>query len=175
MTGPLSAREAVERILRDIQRQPPLRIPLDDAAGSVLAERVISPIDIPAHTNSAMDGYAVRADDVRGASAASPKCLDVIEQIPAGSFPTKTIGPRQCARIFTGAPLPLGADSVIRQEDTDLGAERVIVVTDRDAGSNLRFAGEDIKAGAIVFEPGLELSASHLGVLASLAIAHPVV
>jgi molybdopterin molybdotransferase len=112
---------------------------------------------------------------VRGASEAAPKRLRVIEQIPAGSFPTRAIQPGTCARIFTGAPLPLGADSVIRQEDTDLGTDVVAIVKDRDAGANLRRAGEDIKAGTIVFEPGLELAAAHLGVLASLAIAHPVV
>ena len=175
MTGPLSAREAVERILQDLKPQPPLRIPLDDALGSVLAERVTSPIDIPAHTNSAMDGYAVCADDVRGATEGKPKRLQVIERIPAGSFPTKTLAPGHCARIFTGAPVPLGADSVVRQEDTDLGADVVSIFKDRDAGMNLRRAGEDIRVGAIVFEPGLELAAAHLGVLASLAIAHPVV
>ncbi len=170
-----SARQAAERIQAAITVGPPLRVPLGTALGSVLAEPISSPIDLPFWTNSAMDGYAVRGDDVRGASAATPKRLTVTEQIPAGAFPTRTIGAGQSARIFTGAPLPEGADSVIRQEDTDLGTEIVAIVRDRDCGVNVRRAGEDLKAGARVFEAGTALGPAHLGLLASLAVAHPVV
>src|SRR4029434_1660134 len=109
VTAPLSAAEAAQRILDAVRRQPTLRIPLDDALGSVLAEDIVSPLDIPAWTNSAMDGYAARSADVRGASPASPVRLRVVEELPAGAFPTKAIGPGECARIFTGAPLPDGA------------------------------------------------------------------
>jgi molybdopterin molybdotransferase len=99
----------------------------------------------------------------------------VVETIPAGAFPARTVGPGECARIFTGAPLPQGADSVIRQEDTDYGAESVRITSDRDAGVNIRRAGEDIKKGAVVLVSGTELGPAHLGVLASLAVAHPLV
>lgn len=172
---PLAAREAAIRILDEVRRQPPLRLPLDDALGCVLAEPVTSPLDIPAWTNSAMDGYAARGEDVRGATAATPLVLRVIESIAAGQFPSRAVGPGECARIFTGAPLPEGADSVIRQEDTDQGIGRVTILRDRDVGVNIRYAGEDIRTGTTVFEPGAELGAAHLGVLASLAVAHPVV
>ncbi len=175
MLTSLTAREAAERIQATVPVGPPLRVPLASALGSVLAESVISPIDVPFWANSAMDGYAVRADEVRGASAAAPVRLRVIEQIPAGTFPTRTIGAGQAARIFTGAPLPDGADSVIRQEDTDLGTDLVTIVRDRDCGVNVRRAGEDLRAGALVFEAGTALGPAHLGVLASLAMAHPVV
>ncbi len=175
MTGPLSAREAAERILAEVQRQPALRVPLDDTLESVLAEDIVSPLDIPAHTNSAMDGYAARAADVRGASPDRPVRLRVVEELPAGHFPTRVIGPGECARIFTGAPLPTGADGVIRQEDTDLGREVVTITNDRDAGVNLRHAGEDIRRGATVLTTGTMLEPAHLGVLASLAVAHPMV
>ncbi|HWA40642.1 MAG TPA: hypothetical protein VG712_03465, partial [Gemmatimonadales bacterium] len=120
MDQSLTARDAALRILAEAKRQPSLKIPLDDALGHVLAEEVRSPLDIPAHTNSAMDGYACRGADVRGASAERPVRLTVVEQIPAGHFPRRAIGPGECARIFTGAPLPAGADSIVRQEDTDL-------------------------------------------------------
>src|SRR5207249_3353409 len=130
MTG-LNATEAAARILAEVRRQPALRVPLDDALGSVLAESVVSPVDIPAWTNSAVDGYAVRGAEVRGATQAVPKRLRVVEAIPAGKFPTRVLGPGECARIFTGAPLPQGADSVIRQEDTDLGGETVAIYKDR--------------------------------------------
>ena len=141
MNTPLSAAEAAGRILLDVRRQPALRIPLDDALGSVLAEDVVSPLDIPAWTNSAMDGYAARGADVRGASESQPIRLTVVEHLPAGHFPTRAIGPGECARIFTGAPLPEGADSVIRQEDTDEGPRTVTIIKDRDVGVNTRKAG----------------------------------
>jgi molybdopterin molybdotransferase len=171
----LTPREAVLRLLAEAPRQPPLRMPLDDALGCVLAEPVASPLDIPPHTNSAMDGYAARADDVRGASADRPVALRVVERLPAGAFPTRTLGPGECARIFTGAPLPPGADSVIRQEDTDQGEPEVRITRDRDCGMNIRQAGEDIARGTEVFAAGTELGPAQLGVLASLAVAHPVV
>jgi molybdopterin molybdotransferase len=172
---PLSAAEAARRILAEIRRQPAVRMPLDDALDSVLAEDVVSPIDIPSWTNSAMDGYAVRGDDVRGASAEHPVRLRVVEHIPAGAFPSRPIGPGESARIFTGAPVPEGADSVVRQEDTDEGRDTVTIVKDRDVGVNLRFAGEDIRRGTTVLEAGRVLGPAELGVLASLAVAHPMV
>jgi molybdopterin molybdotransferase len=175
VTQPLSAAEAAGKILHEVRRQPPLRMPLDDALESVLAEDVVSRLDIPAWTNSAMDGYAARADDVRGASETNPVRLRVVEHLPAGRFPQRSIGPGECARIFTGAPLPSGSDSVIRQEDTDGGAETVTIVKDRDAGANIRHAGEDIKKGSTVLTAGTQLGAAQLGVLASLAVAHPLV
>jgi molybdopterin molybdotransferase len=175
VTAPLSAAEAALKILGEVRRQPALRVPLDDALESVLAEDVVSRLDIPPWTNSAMDGYAVRGADVIGASEAQPVRLRVVEQIPAGRFPERTIGSGECARIFTGAPLPTGADSVIRQEDTDLGGELVAVFKDRDAGGNFRQAGEDIRKGSTVLPAGTALGPAQLGVLASLAVGHPLV
>jgi molybdopterin molybdotransferase len=171
----LAAADAARRILAEVRRQPPLRVPLDDALDSVLAEDVVSPLDIPAWTNSAMDGYAARGADVRGASVEAPVRLRVVEQLPAGRFPTRGLGPGEAARIFTGAPLPEGADSVIRQEDTDLGAETVAILKDRDVGVNIRRVGEDIRRGQTVLRAGTALGPAHLGVLASLAVAHPLV
>jgi molybdopterin molybdotransferase len=182
VNAPLTPAEAARRILSEIQVQPTLRIPLDDAFGAVLAEPVVSPMNVPPWTNSAMDGYAARAEDVKGATSDAPKRLRIVEELPAGSFPTRAIGPGECARIFTGAPLPEGADSVIRQEDTRGASSEVQgargfveVLQDRDCGVNIRRAGEDIKAGQLVMEPGDELGPARLGVLASLAIAQPVV
>jgi molybdopterin molybdotransferase len=175
VSPPLGAAEAAERILEDVRRQPALRVPLDDALDSVLAEDVVSRLDIPAWTNSAMDGYAARGEDVRGASEARPVRLTVVEHLPAGHFPSRAIGPGECARIFTGAPLPEGSDSVIRQEDTDAGADTVTIVKDRDVGVNIRRVGEDIRRGSTVLAAGTELGAAQLGVLASLAVAHPLV
>jgi molybdopterin molybdotransferase len=174
-TAPLAAADAARRIVAEVRPQPALRVPLDDALDSVLAEDVISPLDIPAWANSAMDGYATRSADVRGASTERPVRLRVVEHIPAGSFPARTVGPGEAARIFTGAPVPEGADSVIRQEDTDQGAETVTIVDDRDVGVNVRPVGEDIRRGATVLTAGTSLGPAGLGVLASLAVAHPLV
>jgi molybdopterin molybdotransferase len=171
----LGAADAARRILAEVRPQPALRVPLDDALDSVLAEDVMSPLDLPAWTNSAMDGYATRASDVRGATPERPVRLRVVEELPAGRFPTRAIGPGECARIFTGAPLPEGADGVVRQEDTDLGGATVAIYKDRDAGVNIRLAGEDIRKGSTVLRAGTALGPAELGVLASLAVAHPVV
>jgi molybdopterin molybdotransferase len=171
----LAAAEAARRILDEIGRQPALRVPLDDALDSVLAEDVVSPLDIPPWANSAMDGYAVRGDDVAGASPERPVRLRVVEHVPAGAFPSRTLGPGESARIFTGAPIPAGADTVVRQEDTDLGADTVTIVQDRDVGANVRRAGEDIRRGATVLTAGSALGPAQIGVLASLAVAAPLV
>ena len=175
MTGPIAAAEAARRILDEVRRQPALRMPLDDALDAVLAEDIVSPLDIPPWTNSAMDGYAVRGADVRGASPERPVRLRVVEHLPAGRFPTRSIGPGECTRIFTGAPVPEGADTVIRQEDTDQGADDVTITDDRDVGGNIRRAGEDIPKGRTVLRAGAELGPAQLGVLASLAVANPLV
>jgi molybdopterin molybdotransferase len=175
VTVPLAASDAARLILQHVRRQPALRVPLDDALDAVLAEPITSPIDIPAWRNAAMDGYAVRAADVRGASPAEPKLLRVVETVPAGRFPSRNIEPGTSARVFTGAPVPEGADSVVRQEDTDRGVESVAILADRDAGVNVRPAGEDIRRGTLVLEAGTELGPAALGVLASLAVANPMI
>ena len=175
MDHSLTARDAALRILAEARRQPSLRVPLDDALGHILADDVRSPLDIPAFTNSAMDGYACRAEDVRGATEERPVRLRVIEHLPAGQFPTRTLRSGECARIFTGAPLPEGADGVVRQEDTDQGVQTVAVLKDRDAGANFRRAGEDLQRGGLALPRGILLGPAELGVLASLAESAPMV
>ncbi|HEU5358757.1 MAG TPA: gephyrin-like molybdotransferase Glp [Gemmatimonadales bacterium] len=171
----LSAREAAMRVVAGVRCQPPLRVPLDDALGMVLADDVRSPVDVPPRTSSSMDGYAARAADVRGATAERPAVLRLVERIPAGSVPTRALGPGECARVFTGSPVPAGTDTVVRQEDAAADGEHVRIVTDRDAGANLRQPGEDIRRDAVALTAGLPLRAAHLGVLASLGIGAPMV
>src|SRR2546425_12690445 len=107
--------QAARLILADIRPLGATRVPLREALDLVLAEDVASPIDLPPWDNSAMDGYAVRSADLSDQSETE---LAVIETVPAGQFPSKTVGKAQATRIFTGAPLPQGADTAIRQEDT---------------------------------------------------------
>jgi molybdopterin molybdotransferase len=163
--------DAARFILRHLQPLEAVRRPLREALDAVLAEEVTSPLDLPPWDNSAMDGYAVRSADVTG-----PVELEVIETVPAGHFPRKPVGPGQATRIFTGAPLPEGADGVIRQEDTEpLPKNRVAIRNARDAGKNLRRRGEDIRKGAVAVSAGTTLGPAQLGVLASLAHDLPLV
>ncbi len=171
----IPVREAAQRILAGVAPLGTETVDLLDALGRVLAEPIDSPLDLPAHTNSAMDGYATRASDVRGASPEAPKRLRVIESVPAGRFPTREVSAGEATRIFTGAPLPRGADGVIRQEDTERDGDEVVIRTDRDAGRNIRLAGEDLRRGERLFEPGMSLGAAQLGVLASIARARVTV
>jgi molybdopterin molybdotransferase len=166
-----TVREAIDLVVAGVRRLGDEEVPLREALDRVLTEDVDSPLDLPAHTNSAMDGYAVRAEDVRGARTDAPKRLHVVEEVHAGRVPARPIGAGEATRIFTGAPLPAGADGVIRQEDTDRQGDVVRVRDHRDAGRNLRFAGEDLRRGARVFDTGTLLGPAQLGVLASIAKA----
>lgn len=166
-----SVREAIDLVVGGVRRLPDEDVPLRDALDRVLAEDVDSPLDLPAHTNSAMDGYAVRGADVRGAMPEAPKRLRIVEEVQAGGFPSRALGPGEATRIFTGAPLPEGADGVIRQEDTGREGDEVSIQSDRDAGKNLRLAGEDLRRGARVLGAGVRLGPAEIGVLASIAKA----
>jgi len=166
--------EAARIILSHCQPLPPARRPLREALDAVLAEDVASPIDLPPWDNSAMDGYAVRSRDLKETETD----LDVIETIAAGQFPQRTVGKAQATRIFTGAPLPEGADTVIRQEDTaqpSNGRGRVTIRNARDAKKNIRPRGEDIRKGTVVLPAGTTLGPAQLGVLASMACDAPLV
>jgi len=173
----LAPAEALRRILAGVAPLGTEPRPLLRALGCVLAEDVAARADLPPWDNSAMDGFAVRAADVRGASPESPVTLRVVDDIAAGAFPARPIGPGEAARIMTGAPVPAGADGVIRVEHTDGGAAigtaeaRVRILADADAGKNVRPRGEDVRAGQTVLRTGTVLRAPHLGVAASLGRA----
>lgn len=166
-----SVPDAVEQILADIGRLLPERVPLLTAVGRVLARDIVSPLDLPPWTNSAMDGYAVRAADIAGATRDAPLSLPVIETVAAGAFPSRALAAGEAVRIMTGAPIPDGADTVVRVEDTDAGVARVAVHDARDAGRNLRQRGEDVRAGEVVLPAGQPIAAAQLGVLASVGAA----
>lgn len=173
MTAPraLSVVEASARILEDVRPLPIERVALLDALGRVLAEPLVAPLTIPPWDNSAMDGYAVLAEDIEHATSDAPVTLTVIETIAAGEFPTRSVRRGEATRIMTGAPLPDGADTVVRVEDTDDGTETVVVRDGRDARKNLRLRGEDAREGDTLLAPGSALGAAQLGVLASCGCA----
>ncbi len=172
----LGVREAVERGVAGVEPLEPEEVALEEALGRVLAEDVVSPIHQPPWDNSAMDGYATRAADVEGASAENPVTLTVVDDIPAGGFPSRAIGPGEAAKIMTGAPVPEGADGVVRVEHTDAGAETVTITRDRDAGGNIRRKGEDLAEGEVALEAGHAIGPESMGVLAIVGRARvPVI
>lgn len=168
---PFSVQDASERILAGIAPVATERVPLRDALGRVLAADVRSPIEHPPWDNSSMDGYAVRATDVEGASADAPVKLRVMETVRAGTHPTHAVNPGTAIRIMTGAPIPHGADSVIRVEDTDHGETHVAIHDARDARRNIRPRGEDLRIDDIAVEGGSVIGPAQLGVLASVGAA----
>jgi molybdopterin biosynthesis enzyme len=139
--------DALSAVLADVEALPPERIRLEDAAGRVLASAQHAPLTLPAWDNSAMDGYAVRGTDIDGATADQPVSLRVLETVAAGRFATRRVGDGEAIRIMTGAPLPEGADTVVRVEDTDGGTSQVLVRSSRDARRNVRPRGEDFREG----------------------------
>ncbi len=164
----LSVHEAAERISGSVRALPMVRVPLADALGCVLAEDIYSPITLPHWDNSAMDGYAVHGDDVLGALETHAVMLPVVGTIPAGGFAERGLARGEAMRIMTGAPLPTGADTVIRVEDTDGGLTRVRILKDRDVRKNVRKAGEDVHRGQVAIPAGTPIGAAQIGVLASI-------
>ena len=146
--------------------------PLLDSLGRTLAEEVTADIAQPPFDNSAVDGYAVRSEDVEGANAETPVVLACVADIPAGAWPDIVLEPGQCARIMTGAPLPLGADSVAMVEDTTVvekeEPERVAIRAATRTGEHARYAGEDIQIGDRVLEKGMPIRAAQIGLLAAM-------
>jgi molybdopterin molybdotransferase len=159
----LSVEEALERILATVRVLEPERTSLLEAVGRVLAEPVTAPRDVPPLDNAAMDGYAVRGAD----GARVPARLRVIGEAAAGRLSQTQVEPGTALRIMTGAPIPPGADTVIRFEDTRQEGDWVEVREPIRAGGNVRRAGEDVRAGQQVLAPGRLLRPQEIGMLAA--------
>src|SRR5258708_18785899 len=158
----LSVDEGLAHVLAAFARLPAEEIAIEHGLGRVLATDITAANDLPPFSNSSMDGYAVRADDLIGASEGKPVRLEVIADIPAGTSPSVSIGAGQAARIMTGAPMPAGADAVVPVEHTDdapkgfKGEDRfgapapaqVAVFQPSAAGNYVRPVGEDVKTGS---------------------------
>ena len=167
----LTVDEALERILARVTPLAPRSVPLLDAVGRTLAEDIVAGRDIPPFRNSAMDGYAVRGTDV----GTAPVRLRVVGAVAAGGMPERAVGTGEAMRIMTGAPMPDGADTVVRVEDTDNGDEVVTVTAPTPAGLSVRQAGEDMKRGTTVLVAGTTLRPAEIGLLASLGHPKPLV
>ena len=160
----LSVEEALDRILAAVHILEPERVGLLEASGRVLVEPVAADRDIPPLTNSAMDGYAVRGVDV----ARAPARLRVVGEVAAGYVSAVAVEPGTTMRIMTGAPVPDGADTVVRFEDTRPDGDWVEILRDYVPGRNVRQAGEDVQAGQVVLQCGQILRPQEIGMLAAV-------
>ena len=166
----LKLAEASERILADIKPLEIEAIPLRQALGRVLAEDISATVTMPPWSNSSMDGYAVRSADITPVMTGEKVKLRVVGTIAAGDFAKRPLKRGEAMRIMTGAPVPDGADSVIRKEDTDGGVEKVEIRDARDVWKNIRPAGEDYQRGDVLAKRGYAIKPALLGVLASTGI-----
>jgi len=153
-----------------ITGRPPVGLPLADTLGLVLAEDVVAPLSLPGFDNSAMDGYAVVADDVTAATPEQPVLLPVAEDIPAGRTDPLILKPGTAHRIMTGAPVPTGATAVVPVEATDGATDTVSIQATAKAGQHIRRAGEDVTAGTAVLRAGQVLTPAALGLAAALGL-----
>jgi molybdopterin molybdotransferase len=142
-------------------------VPLREAAGRVLAADIVAPVNVPPFDNSAVDGYAVRAGDL---DRAQETRLKIIDRVTAGHAASHTLGAGEAIRIFTGAPMPPGADTVFMQEDCRVDGASVVVPAGLKRGANRRLVGEDVHAGAVVLPAGRRLAVQHVALAAALGL-----
>jgi molybdopterin molybdotransferase len=162
----LTVEEALDAILARIPVLGSERVDVLGSLGRVLAEPVTSRREIPPWPNSSMDGYAVRAEDTgRGAA------LAIVGRVEAGSVPARAVGRGEAMRIFTGAPLPEGADTVVPQEEVDAGGDRIALRAAVERAAFVRHRGEDVRVGDRVLEAGTVLTAAEIGLLATLGFS----
>jgi molybdopterin molybdotransferase len=171
MPQPLSVDDYRARIMSLVPAAPVVLAPLAECGGRVLGEDVVSSVAMPPFDNSAMDGYAVRAEDVAGAERHAAVALPVPVDIPAGRTDIVPLLPGTAHRIMTGAPVPPGADAIVKVEDTDGGEQRVAVRAPVEPGTHIRRAGEDVANGATVLRAGRVLGSAQLGLAAAIGLA----
>jgi molybdopterin molybdotransferase len=166
----ISVRDALDLVLQGLPRLGSEQVALTAARTRVLAAAIQAPRDVPPFRNSAMDGFAVRAADVAGAGPERARRLRVLETVGAGSVATQSVQAGTAIRIMTGAPMPEGGDAVVRVEDTREAGDDVEICAAVPVGANVRHAGEDMRAGETVLEPGRILRAADIGLIASLGL-----
>lgn len=166
----LNVEQAREKILSNIKPLADIEItPIRNALNCVLAKTVKSTINVPSHTNSAMDGYAISNDDIPKTGTAD---LHIAGTVMAGKPIAITIASGECARIMTGGKMPVGTDTVVMQEHVEREDDRITISSSHKAGQNVRQAGEDLAKGEIVFQPGRQLTPADIGMLASIGDAN---
>ncbi|MHA1915960.1 MAG: molybdopterin molybdotransferase MoeA [Promethearchaeota archaeon] len=166
-----SLEEALEKLFSRIQLNPIEEIDIGDVLNRILAIEIITEIDLPPFDRSAMDGYALKAEDSFKASPNNPKKIKLAGKIEIGETTTLKLNKGEGIRISTGAPIPEGADSVVKIEDTEIQNEIINLYTSIPPGKNVSRRGEDIKKGTLVLKRGIELKAEHIALLTSLGFS----
>ena len=157
----ITIEKAYEIVLQNAYQLETEKVIFTNSLGCILAEDIKSDIEMPPFDKSAMDGYACRKQDVNNT-------LEIIEVIPAGKTPEKEIGTNQCAKIMTGAPIPKGADFVVKVESTEETENKFVKVISKVGKDNISYKGEDVKTGQLVLNKGIEIKPEHIAVFASV-------
>ena len=170
----LDLTQAQNRILATIHPLGDETVALQDAPDRISAETITSPIDLPRFDNSAMDGYAVRAEDLDNASSHHPVCLRVVGEVSAGAAATEELDTGDCVRLFTGSPLPVGANAVVMQEETrmdSLDPQMIWFCNCPKPWDNVRSKGEDVRRGVTLLEKGSPLTVGRTSLLAAVGLS----
>ena len=175
VAGLVSVEDAREKVLSQIHPLAPLQLALTEAYGCVAAEDVVAERDLPEFASSAMDGFAVRASDVAGATPGAPIELKIVGRAMIGRRPDAVVGGGEAIRIATGAPIPAGADTIVPIENAEPGGETVRLFDGPPAGQHIRPAGEDVKDGQIIVTAGRRLGPPELALLANAGFPNPMV
>jgi molybdopterin molybdotransferase len=166
----LTAQDVLARVLEGVHPLAAESVPLSDAAGLVLAENVSAPEALPRFDNAAMDGFAVRASDLATATPTEPVTLPVVGASMAGAVCGVALAPASAVRVATGAPLPVGADAVIRLEEADDDGGSVRFAAPPAAGANVRRAGEDVAKGDVLLRAGIPVGPGQVAVAAAAGL-----
>ena len=163
----ISVEGALSLILSQIREMGSERVDITSSLGRVIAEDIYARRNNPPWDNSAMDGYAVMNEDIMSANRENPAILKVIEDLPAGYTAKNAVNKGEAIRIMTGAPIPMGADTVVMVEDTEKDGENVKILSGASLGENIRRAGEDIKTGELVVPKGTVIRPAEVGIMAT--------
>lgn len=167
-TAMITFQEAYDIIFSSVKKTDKEKIALPGSPGRILARDILADTDMPPFSRSAMDGYACRRKDTH-------QPLEIIEEIPAGKMPEKAVSEGTCSKIMTGAPVPEGADRVIRVEDTSIDEQGRMIVTDPGGSSNIRRQGEDMKKNEVIIPRGTMIRSQQVGIMASVGVTFPLV
>lgn len=166
--------EARDMLMEAVEAVGTEEVSLSHCVGRILAQPLTAEENVPPFDRSPYDGYAFRAEDVSAAGRETPVTLRILEEVAAGAVPTRTVTPGTAVKILTGAPIPPGADAVVKFEETEFTMETVTVFTPFKSGQNIVRMGEDVTAGQVLAQPGQSIDPGLAGTLAGQGVYHPL-
>lgn len=165
--------KARDMLLEIVKTMDVEKVPLEKSYGRVLAEEITAKVNVPEFDRSPLDGYALRSEDTLNASKDNPVTLKILEEVPCGAVPTKTVENGTAVKILTGAPIPDGADCVVMFEKTEFTSETVTIFNQIKHSENIIYAGEDVKQGTVLATKGMAIDAGIAGTLAAQGVMYP--